>query len=178
MPFNRLHHSVMGELRPRFVLRINTDPEEAMQHVSKRILDDKTVSGVRSNGYIFLKIPSWAQHYWSPEMSVRIEKQDYLDYTTVHCLIGPRQAVWAMYALIYAAIILATLFASMFGLVQYQSYGSSHWLWSIPAGIVIFSSVFIFAKLGQRKGRDEMLHLVSFLYHSLDEISEVKRIEG
>jgi hypothetical protein len=168
----------MGELRPRFVLRINTDPEEAMQHVSKRILDDKTVSGVRSNGYIFLKIPSWAQHYWSPEMSVRIEKQDYLDYTTVHCLIGPRQAVWAMYALIYAAIILATLFASMFGLVQYQSYGSSDWLWSIPAGIVIFSSVFIFAKLGQRKGRDEMLHLVSFLYHSLDEISEVKRIEG
>ena len=178
MPFNRLHHSVMGELRPRFVLRINTDAEEAMQHVTKRIQDDKTVSGVRSNGYIFLKIPSWAQHYWSPEMSVRIEKQDYLDYTTVHCLIGPRQAVWAMYALIYAAIILATLFASMFGLVQYQSYGSSDWLWSIPAGIVIFSSVFIFAKLGQRKGRDEMLHLVSFLYHSLDEISEVKRIEG
>lgn len=178
MPFNRLHHSVMGELRPRFVLRIDTDPEEAMQHVSKRLLDDKTVSGVRSSGYIFIKIPSWAQHYWSPEMSVRIEKEDYLDYTTVHCLIGPRQAVWAMFALIYAALTLATLFAGMFGAVQYQTYGDPFWLWFIPVGVILISSVFIFAKMGQRKGRDEMLHLVSFIYHSLDEIAEVKRIEG
>lgn len=178
MPFNRLHHSILGEIRPRFALKIQCDAEEALKHIEKRVLDEKTVSGVRSNNYAFIKIPSWAQHYWSPEMTVRIEKQDYLDYTSVTCLIGPRQAVWAMFAMIYAAIVLITTFGGMFGLVQYQTVGTSPWIWVLPVGVVAFSTVFVFAKLGQRKGRDEMLHLVSFLYHTLDEISEVERIEG
>ena len=180
MPFNRLHHSVMGEIRPRFALSIDTAPEKAVQHLVQRLQDDKTVAGDHSktSNYVFLKIPGWAQHYWSPEMSVRIEKQDHLDYTSVHCLIGPKQSVWAMFALIYAAISIATLFASMFGIVLYQTDGTTEWLWSFPIGVVLLSSIFIFAKMGQRKGRDEMLHLVSFLYHSLDEISEVRRIKG
>lgn len=168
----------MGEVRPRFVLRINSDPELALQHLAASIPKDKTVAGVRSKSYVFIKIPLHMQHYWSPEISVRIEKEDFLDHTNVHCLLGPRQAVWAMYALIYAAIILATLFLGMFGIVKYQSTGAIPWLLVFPLGAALFSSVFLFAKIGQRKGRDEMLHLVSFVYHHLAEISDVKRVEG
>lgn len=178
MPFNRLHHSIMGEIRPRFVLRIQSDPEQAMQYIADRIPTDSSVSGIRSNGYIFLKIPLAQQHYWSPELSVRIEKQDYLEYTSVHGLVGPRQAVWAMFALIYAALTLATTFVGMFGAVYYQTKGDPFYLYFIPLGLVLISTVFLTAKAGQRKGRDEMLHLISFLYHSLDELGEVKRVEG
>lgn len=178
MPFNRLHHSVMGELRPRFVLQISSDPEEALEHLKNCIPKDPSVSGVRSKNYCFIKIPLHLQHYWSPEISVRIEKEDYLDYTTVHCLLGPRQAVWAMYALIYAALTLATLFLGMFGIVKYQSTGGIPWLFVFPIGLVVISSIIVFAKMGQQKGRDEMLHLASFVYHSLSEISEVKRVKG
>lgn len=177
MPFNRLNHSILGEIRPRFYLRIQNEPTEAMDHIEKQVKTVKTVTCDRSNHLIFLKTPSWLAHYWSPEMTVRIEKSEYSDAITVCCLLGPRQAVWAMFTLIYAAIILITTFGGMFGFVQYQRDGFSWFLWLIPMGIIAFFSVFLVAKIGQKKGRDQMLYLVSFLYHSLAEIGPVERVE-
>lgn len=177
MPFNRLNHSILGEIRPRFALKIDMEPEKALEHVEGKLYNEKTVSGERSNQLVFLRTPSWQRHYWSPEMTVRIEVEEYTDYTTVSCLVGPRQAVWALWAFIYSSILLVTVFGGIFGLVQYQQEGSSGWIWVIPVGIVLLSSAFVASKIGQRKGRDQMLHLVSFIYHALDEITEVERLE-
>ena len=177
MPFNRLNHSVLGEIRPRFALKIDQDPQTAIDHVEACIYKDKTVSGEKSDRLIFLRTPSWHRHYWSPEMTVRIEIEEFTDYTTVACLVGPRQVVWALFAFIYAGIALVTVFGGIFGFVQYQQDGSSPWIWVIPVGIVALSTVFITSKFGQKKGRDQMLHLISFLYHSLEEIGDVERLE-
>lgn len=177
MPFNRLNHSILGEIRPRFALKIDADPETAMNHVEAAIYNDKTVTGNRSNTLVFVKTPSWNQQYWSPEMTVRIEVEEYTDYTTVSCLVGPRQTVWAMWAFIYSSILLVTIFGSIFGFVQYNQEGSSAWIWALPIGSILLSSAFVASKIGQRKGRDQMLHLISFLYHSLEEIGTVERIE-
>jgi hypothetical protein len=177
MPFNRLNHSVLGEIRPRFALKIESEPNAAMDHVEASIYKDKTVSGDRSDQLIFLKTPSWERHYWSPEMSVRIEVEEYTDYTTVSCLVGPRQAVWALWAFIYSAFLMVTVFGGIFGLVQYNQDGSSPWIWIIPIGAILLSSAFVASKIGQRKGRDQMLHLISVLYHSLEELGSVERLE-
>ncbi len=178
MPFNRMNHHILGEIRPRFALKVNCEPELALEHLKKRVKEDNTVTGVRSNAYCFLKIPSWEQHYWSPEMSVRIEKQDYLEYTAVHCLVGPRQSLWVLFSLVYAALAIITVFGGIFGVVEYDASGSSYFIWTIPIGIVLMSTMFVISKLGQKKGRDQMLHLVSFVYHSLDEIATVERVPG
>lgn len=178
MPFNRFDHSIFGEIRPRFQLKINLDAEEALNHVEKCISKDATVSGEKSNNYVFLRIPKHFQHYWSPELSVRIEKEEYTEHATVFCLVGPRQAVWAMFALMYAFIFFASTFAGIYGIVKFQNSGDSLWLWTIPIGIVLTVSVFFTSKFGQNKGRDQMLHLISFVYHSLDEVTNVERIEG
>jgi hypothetical protein len=178
MAFNKLNHPLLGEIRPRFALKITCEPEIALEHLSVKLKEDKTVSGVRSNSYVFVKTPSWLAHYWSPEMSVRIEKHEYLDYTGVHCVVGPRQSVWVLFTLIYAAIALVTVFGGIFGIVQIDSVGSSSVIWTLPIGLVLLCSIFITSKMGQHKGRDEMLHLISFVYHSLDEITEVERVPG
>lgn len=177
MPFNRLNHSILGEIRPRFALKVESDPDQVIDHVEKRMDQDKTVSGNRSNSLLFLKTPSWEQHYWSPEMTVRIEIEEYTDFTTVSCLIGPRQAVWALWAFIYSSFLIVTVFGGIFGIVQYSQNGSSPWIWVIPIGIFLLSTAFIASKIGQRKGRDQMLHLISFLYHSLAEMGTVERLE-
>lgn len=177
MPFNRFNHTILGEIRPRFQLKIPLEPEKAITHVEYKLTNDKTVSGERSNQLLFLKTPSWERHYWSPEMTVRIEVEEYTDYTTVACLVGPSQTVWAMWAFIYTTVAVATLFGGIFGFVEYSENGASHWLWTIPIGFVLLSTAFIASKVGQRKGRDQMLHLVSFIYHSLDEITEVERVD-
>jgi len=175
MPFNRLNHSILGEIRPRFSLKSNKDPELLLSAIENSLSKDKTVSGERSDHLVFLKTPTWEQHYWSPEMTVRIEVEEYTDYASINCLIGPRQTVWALWAFIYSSFALITLFGGIFGLVQYKTMGFSYWLWVIPFGVVAISSAFVAAKVGQRKGRDQMLHLVSFLYHSLSEVDEIER---
>lgn len=180
MPFNRSNHNILGEIRPRFTLKIDCEPAVALNKIKNNVINDTSVSSLRANhtqNYVFLNIPSWEQHYWSPEMSVRIEKGEFSGITTVNCLIGPRQSVWAMFTLIYASISILTLFGGMFGWVQYQTSGSSFYLWTLPIGALLWSSVFLSSKIGQKKGRDQMLHLVSFLYHSLTEVSdEVERV--
>ena len=45
MSFNRFDHSILGEIRPRFKLKIPMDPEEALTAVEKKLNHDNTVSG-------------------------------------------------------------------------------------------------------------------------------------
>lgn len=177
MAFNRLNHTILGEIRPRFYLKSFAAAEDLKLAVSENFIVDKTVIPEITQDLILLKIPKIEQHYWSPELTVRFENNEYIDYTRVCCLAGPKQSVWLLFTFIYAFIALATLFAGMFGLVKYSTSGTTTWLWSIPIGVFLISTIFISAKIGQKKGRDQTLHLVSFLYHSLATKGEVERVE-
>ena len=46
MPFNRLNHSVLGEIRPRFALKIDADPTVAIEQLEDGFKKDPTVGGV------------------------------------------------------------------------------------------------------------------------------------
>jgi hypothetical protein len=177
MPFNRLNHSVLGEIRPRFALKISEEPEKAMACLEEGFKRDDTVGGVFSKSHLFLKVPETEQHYWSPELSVRIEIEEFTNYTTVSCLVGPRQSVWALWAFIYTSILLVTLFSGFFGWAQYNVDGYSGWLWVVPFGVIGLSTAFIASKIGQSKGRNQMLHLISFVYHELSKLGPVERLE-
>ncbi|MDB2657217.1 hypothetical protein N9Y60_04095 [Crocinitomicaceae bacterium] len=177
MPFNRLNHSILGEIRPRFALKIAADPEKAMACLEDGFKKDPTVGGVFAKNHLFLKVPESEQHYWSPELSVRIEIEEFTHYTTVSCLVGPRQSVWALWDFIYTSILLVTLFSGFYGWAQYNVDGYSAWLWVIPFGIIGLSTAFIASKVGQHKGRNQMLHLISFVYHELSKIGPVDRLE-
>lgn len=177
MPFNRLNHSILGEIRPRFFLKSEIDIPQLKKAIDESLETDKTVIGQISSDLILLKIPKKDQHYWSPELTIRFENNEYIDYTRVCCLAGPKQSVWLMFTFIYAFISLGTLFAGMFALVKYSTSGTTGWLWTIPAGLLLISTIFISSKVGQKKGRDQTLHLVSFLYHALASKGEVERVE-
>ena len=177
MAFNRLNHSILGEIRPRFKLKINFDPEKALDHTEKKLSDDPFVTGLRDRSLLFVRGKKRDQHYWSPEMTVRIEEEEYDDYTTVSCLIGPQQTVWTLFIFLYSLIFAASTFGGIFGLVKYMNNDDKSWLWIIPAGVICTASLFVVSKIGQKKGREEMLYLVSFIYHSLEQITEVKRMD-
>lgn len=176
MSFNRFDHSILGEIRPRFQLKIDMDAEQALSQIEKKLKLDRSVSGVRSNKYIFLRIPTQDQHYWSPELSVRIEQEEFTDFVAVICLVGPKQSVWMLFTFFYAFVFCVSTFGGIYGLVKYSSFDDASWLWVIPLGVILTLSIFFTSKIGQNKGRDQMLHLISFLYHSLDEVTEVERI--
>jgi|GEM_PF-2202370 uncharacterized membrane protein SpoIIM required for sporulation len=66
----------------------------------------------------------------------------------------------------------------MFGIVQYQTQGYSAFLYIVPIGIIAFPTVFIAVKFGQEKGKEQVSHLIAFLYHTLEEISDVERLKN
>ena len=93
MPFNRLNHSVLGEIRPRFALKIEASPEVAIAKLQEGFKKEPTVGGVFSKHHLFLKILESEQYYWSSELTVRREQEELTDYSTVLCLLGPKKSV-------------------------------------------------------------------------------------
>ena len=175
MPFNKLSHSVLGEIRPRFRLKTDLSMAAVKELLEQGIQSDPSISGVVKMDYAILKIPLQDRHYWSPELQVHLEESEDQG-TLLRCLVGPSQGVWASFLMIYVAVGLLTLFFGMFGLIRWQLGSFSNFVFAIPVGAVILPTLYIFSKAGQRTGHEQMMHLVSFLYHQLDQQGAVTRI--
>ena len=170
MPFNRKEQHNRGEIRPRFRLITPYDIREAQEHIIEAVKKDDTVDGRKAHDMFFLTIPKQRQHYWSPELRISFEKNEAGEGTFMRCVVGPRQSVWLLFVFIYGFLGVISLFGGMYGLAQWNLGKPSIWLWCFPAAFLVILGVYITAKMGQRTGRDQMLHLVSVLYHSIGDM--------
>lgn len=176
MPFNRLEHDRLGKIRPRFRLRYSGTVEDAMNALQKNLTLDKTVVGMTARERIHVRIPKNIRHYWSPEIHLTFEEYPDGNGTLVRCLAGPAQPVWTLFMFIYAVIGIITVFSLMFGCSQLQLGHYPFLFWIAAAGAVLFPSIRTVSLLGQKKARDQTLHLVSFVYHALDDSGTVERV--
>ena len=69
----------------------------------------------------------------------------------------------------YVGITVLALFGGLYGLVKWDLGKESIFIWTIPIAGFLFLIVYLTSKYGQQKGRDQMLYLVSFLYHAIDD---------
>ena len=177
MSFNKLDHTVSGKVLPRFRLRVAALPDSLFEEIKQTAIQDNTVSGTFAEKYTILRIPSWERHYWSPELQLQaFPCNEKPNNTVIRCVIGPTQSVWVMFTFFYAITGLLTLFGGMFGLVQYSISKESTFLWILPFGVIMLITLFIISKIGQRKARNQTLHLVSFLFHTLEKRWHIERV--
>lgn len=156
------------------------EPEEILAGISEHLETDHTVKGKVLKTYAIISIPQKDLHYWSPVLQIRIDDDEFNEHpegTVVRCLVGPRQSVWAMFAFLYIFISLGTFFGGIYGLAMSNMGDYSSFIWVIPIGLLLIPGIWVGAKIGQKAGRDQTLHLVSALYHALDAKGDVKRIE-
>ena len=175
MAFNT-HNTDDVEIRPRFKLNSSTHAANVfIKRVEKALIKERSIIGNVKGTHIFLTLPESEQHFWSPAMEVVIE-QDVEDEkkTNIRCLIGPQQTVWMLIMFLYISVAVVLLFGGMYGLVKWNMGHETKLLWLIPIGIVAEGLIFLATKWGQKKGRNQMLHLVSFLYHALDDVSLIR----
>ncbi len=178
MPFNKLNHSILGEIRPRFRLKTNLSIGELKKIIADQLKEDPSVLGNVKIESVFIRIPAKDQHYWSPELQVNLEKDYDSEDTVLRCLVGPRQTVWAFFMFVYVGIAVLTLFLGMYGLTRWQLGEFNNFVYAIPIGILILPSIYTFSKIGQKTGRDQMMHLISFLYHAVDRSGNIDRVES
>jgi hypothetical protein len=170
------HNKDNIEIRPRFKLLSDLEENIILNRLSIALPLQSEVKGHVDGDHCFFFIPKQQQHYWSPVMEVVIKK-DYEDEskTCIRCLIGPRQSIWLMLMFGYVGISVLALFGGLYGLVKWDLGKESIFIWTIPVGLVLFALIYFTSKYGQRKGRDQMLYLVSFLYHAIDD-NEIVRL--
>jgi len=169
MPFNS-HNSDNVEIRPRFKLLSIRTKEEAIDRIKDALPRQKEVIADVKGNHIFLKVNEQDQHYWSPVMEVVVERySENKEKSHIRCLIGPKQSIWVMLMFFYIAVGVLAFFGGMYGLAKWNLGKDSIFIWAMPVSLLFFGLIYITSKYGQRKGRDQVLYLVSFLYHALDD---------
>ena len=156
------------EIRPRFRLLTKLNVKDAIQHMKEDVEVSDQVEGRFIMEQVDLQVAQIERHYWSPVLHINFENDDEFENTLVRCLIGPNQAVWTLFLLGYIVVGILVLFGGMYGMVQFQLGTDAPFLWSFPIAGLLFAILYFGAKFGQKKGHDQMIYLIKFLYKSLE----------
>jgi hypothetical protein len=169
MSFNS-HNSDNIELKPRFKLISNFNQSEILEKINIALPKQQEVLGIVKGNHVFLTLPTEKTHYWSPAMEVIVENdEDNESKAYIRCLIGPRQTVWMMLMFFYIGVGVLGFFGGIYGLAKWNLGKETLLIWAVPLALILFAVIYLTAKYGQRKGRDQVLYLVSFIYHAIDD---------
>jgi hypothetical protein len=174
MPFNKLDHTAVGKIKPRFKLQTQEGKNSMLDLILTHANADDSVKVSSHTNQIKLMLPFTERHYWSPVMNLTCEWDDYDKKTYIRGVIGPNDKVWTMFTFFYIGIIMIGMFGGVFSLVKWQIHDDSTWLFVIPLCLFIFGSIFSTVKFGKRKAHTQMLHLLRFLRRAVDSVKCVR----
>jgi hypothetical protein len=157
------------EIRPRFQRQHKASSAQIIQQLSHALEQSNgAIEGSVMDHHIVLRIPIQEQHYWSPQLSLTIE--DIGDEgTLIRGLYGPRPSVWLMFIFLYSSLGTISLFIAITGFSQLSLGMSAPALWALPVAAIIALVLFLFAKAGERLGKEEMQRLRNFMDTALVE---------
>jgi len=145
-------------IRPRFKIEIKMPEYELITRISKEI---KSCNGRCEinllRNHIIFKIPEDMQHFWSPELSIEIEESD--EKSVLHCILGPRSAIWTLFATFYGLSLFAGLIGIVIGLSQWSIGNYPYGFWLVPVSVILISLAYLIAITGQKLSYNEMLFL-------------------
>ena len=158
-------------LRPRCRIVTDQPKEQVLDAISLKLSKHSNLlEGQVVQEHAFIRFPEQKQHYWSPELHIWAREQD--GETIVYGVIGPKPKIWTMFMFLYKAVLTLALFGASYGLIQFWLGMEAPFLWSIPLGILAVSLVYLAAKYGQHRGRDQMRELIDFLEGSVEQKSD------
>lgn len=165
-------HIQFHRIRPRIHLETGYSPDELRDMLSRKLKQPETnIEGTVLTNYIYIEPTKKEQHYWSPQLTITIEKTD--SGSLLRGLYGPKPSVWTMFVFFYSIIGFATLIVSMIGLSYWALNKGTTILWLVPLLIMVFLTLYLVAYLGQKFGQRQMIHLHRFMEECLG-----KRIEA
>ena len=123
-------------IRPRFRRYVGMPVEQVIERIHETIKKNTELcSGKIVKNHIIIKIPAHLQHYWSPQLTLELEKED--SQTLIRGLFGPKPGVWTMFVFFYSAFGFLTMMGLIFGLSQLMLKMDAYGLWSVPVGLLI-----------------------------------------
>lgn len=157
--------------RPRFELRTSLSPSEVRRRVNALIDGSTRVRGIAFDHRIELAIGGDEHHFWSPQLIAIVSPTE---GGGAHLLarFGPDPYVWALYLLSYSVLVVVTLFALMFGLVEWWLGQPPIALFVAPAAGILAGLVYGASFVGQGLGAEQMY----FLRVTLKEVTSAEDV--
>ncbi len=157
-------------VRPRFKREINTPIADLLDKLRHQVAQPHapcTMSTVPSeHTHLVLKILPEARHYWSPQLSISLERLENGN-TLIRGLYGPAPSVWTLFTFGYAILSVLSFFAFSLGISQWSLGLDAPILWALPVFLVLAMSLYISAQLGQKVGATQTYQLHHFFEEAL-----------
>jgi hypothetical protein len=148
-------------------MEVLISPEEVLNRLRTHLEKaNAECTGTILNSYAILRVHDDQQHYWSPQLTVELEEHE--KGTLIRGLVGPRPAVWTLFASFYAFAIFGGLVGLIWGLSQWSLGITPFALWIVPVALFLVIIAYSIAYTGQKLGYEQMLLLRSFLDSSLE----------
>ncbi len=158
----------LTHIRPRFRFTLDLKEEEALARIEKQKMAEEYLMVRKEGDLIKLDIPKNDRHYWSPQMNIRLEKDEEDETKTIlRVLIGPRPAVWTMFTFIYFALGILGFSLAFWGFSKWMLGEFSHWVWAFPISLAFMLTAYLSGKYGEKLGHDQMEVLKDFLRAAL-----------
>jgi hypothetical protein len=137
------------------------EPNEVLKMLRQAISDSSTnYSGSIVDNHVILTVPREDQHYWSPQLSLEVEKDD--DGTLIRGLFGPKPSVWTMFMFFYTGMGFFTLMGLMWGVSQQMIGQDPYGYWFAVVGLALLLLIYFIASIGKGMGRKQMHGLYEF----------------
>lgn len=156
-------------LRPRFRFDFDENQQTIISKFKRNLKDGNCKYCAKIVGeHIIIDVPKEADHFWSPQLSIEVEKVAQ-NKSVVKGLFGPKPQVWTFFMFIHFAVVVAFIGFSIMAYVQYtlkQDY-------TFPLIVVIALPVFWFVlyflgRLGKLRGKKQMDELHKFLLKTIN----------
>ncbi len=155
-------------IRPRFILSGSFTPEELISKIKTTLSMEDTDFYAESlfENFVVIKLKKEYQHFWSPQLSLSIEKHE--SGSLVRGLYGPRPAIWSMFVFLYIGIGVGVLFSALFGLAKMNLNLTAPILWLVPALLGLALLLYLSAQAGQKISAQQMFEIHHFFEKTLN----------
>ncbi len=151
-------------IRPRFEVVLDQPKDTLIDSLRSKIENRPSTPPcdvIFVPGHVRFKIKKEEQHYWSPQLDLTFLEEDV--GTVIKGRYGPHQNVWTLFALLYLATAILTLFVAIIGFSRWSLGLTAHILWVLPVLLGFAAFLYILSQVGQKLGAEETFTLHHFL---------------
>ncbi len=157
-------------IRPRFDMYSQKTVEEVIELIKEKLKDNPhNLYGVAMQDHITIRVDSEKRHFWSPQLSVLLQREEGDTETKIIGVYGPMPSVWTMFAFGYLAIGVLFVFISIVGFSQRALGSESSILWSLPFMMIVAIIMYIISQMGQKLAAAQTYAIHYFFQDALGE---------
>jgi hypothetical protein len=143
-----------AEVRPRFQIEIDTNPDALMEKVRDRLSTCRNCTGVSVGRHAELFVVDAERRVWSPWLSITVEELS--DGALLQGRFAPHPGVWTLYLFIAFGLGFALLVGTTWGYAQWAIERTPWALLSVPLIVVLGCALYLASIVGQRLGAEQM----------------------